>query len=206
MASAGQVCQSWKGSDRKPYLPVAVAGATVCVLAGSAGPVALAAAAVVTTIAALTARQFRFGGRAWDARLTIAIAVLIGAGAAVPALLRGELGVVPALVFLALIHAVDASAFIVGSGASSRWEGPIAGAASAAAIGLAVAALLVPPFRGLSPWILAGVAGLLAPCGVLIASTLVGRAEAPVPALRRLDALLVAGPVWLLAARLLLDL
>ena len=47
----------------------------------------------------------------------------------------------------------------------------------------------------------------LSNAGAIAASTLLGpRDEAPVPALRRLDAYLVAGPVWALLGQLLLDL
>jgi hypothetical protein len=218
LGAAGQSCRTWGAAERgrQPYRPIAVAGATVCALAGGAGPLAVVAAATVATVAAVTAQQLRFGGREWDARTTIAIAVLIGAGAATPAIAVDQLGLVPALVLLGLVHAVDASTFIVGSGAASRWEGPVAGAASAGAIGLAVAAVFVPPFRGASPWVLAAAVALLVPLGGMVGSTLLGPGRrrkgrerpvaGPVPALRRHDALFVAGPVWELLARLLLDL
>jgi hypothetical protein len=194
---------------------VAVVGAALCALAGGAGPLAVVAAAAAATVAAVTAQQLRFGGRSWDARTTIAIAVVIGAGAATPAIAVDQFGLVPAFVLLGLVHAVDASTFIVGSGAASRWEGPVAGAASAGAIGLAVAAIFVPPFRGASPWVLAAAVALLVPFGGVVGSALLGPGvrrkgrdrpvAVPVPALRRLDALLVVGPVWVLLARLLLD-
>lgn len=206
LAAAGQTVRSWKGRPARPYRPVAVAGASVCALAGSAGPLAVVAAAVVVGVAALTASQLRFGGRAWDARSTIAIAVLIGVAAATPAVVVDQLGTLPAVVLLLTVHVVDASTFIVGSGAGSRWEGPVAGLAAAGALSLAVAAVLVPPFRGAAPWVLGAVVALLAPVGTMAASTLLGRAEAPVPGLRRLDALLVVGPLWALLGRLLLDL
>ena len=207
LGAAGQATRSWRGAGRRPYRPVAVAGAVVCALAGSAGPLAVVAAAVVTAVAAVTAQQLRFGGRPWDARSTIAIAVLVGAGAAAPALVVGDLGVIPALVLLGTVHAVDAGTFVVGSGARRSWEGPVAGAASAAAVSLAVAAVFVPPFRGASPWVLGAAVAVLVPAGASAASTLLGpRDEAPVPALRRLDAYLVAGPVWALLGQLLLDL
>lgn len=208
LAAAGQTCASWRSKDAasRPYRPVAVVGATVCALAGSAGPLAVVAAAVFAAVAGFAASLLRWGRRDWDARTTIAIAVLVGVGAASPAIIRDQLGVVAALAFLALVHAVDASAFIVGSGASNRWEGPVAGAASAGAVGLMIAAVLVPPFRGASPWVLAATVALLAPAGVMAASALLGRDEAPVPGLRRLDAFVVTGPVWALLGRLLLDL
>lgn len=216
LGAAGQATRSWRGASRRPYRPVAVAGAAVCAVAGGAGPLAVVAAAAATAVAAVTAEQLRFGGTRWDARTTIAIAVTIGVAASTPALAVDQLGFVPALVLLGLVHAIDASAFIVGSGAASRWEGPVAGAASAGAIGLAVAAVFVPPFRGASPWVLAVVAAVLVPLGGVVGSALLAPRErtgkggrsrpVAVPALRRLDALLVAGPVWVLLGRLLLDL
>ena len=206
LAAAGQTCRSWRGRrGERPFRPVAVIGATICALAGSAGTLAVVAAAVCTAVAGLAASQLRWGRRDSDARATVAIAVLIGVGAASPAVIRDQLGVVAALAFLSWIHAIDASTFIVGSGAGNRWEGPIAGAAAAGAIGLAVAAVLVPPFRGISPWLLAAVAALLVPAGTVAGTALLGRDEAPVPGLRRLDAYLVVGPVWALLGRVLLD-
>lgn len=204
LGAAGQATRSWRRSGVRPYRPVAVGGATLAALAGSAGPLAVLAAAVVATVAAVTAQQLRFGGRDWDARSTAAIAVLVGVGAASPALVVDLLGLVPAVVLLATVHAVDASTFIVGSGARSKWEGPVAAAASAAALSVLVAAVFVPPFRGASPWVLGGLVAVLVPAGTMAATTLLGDRGVPVPVLRRLDAYLVAGPVWALAGRLLL--
>jgi hypothetical protein len=209
LGAAGQTCRTWRRSEeRRPYRPVAVGGAALCPLAAVAGPVAVTAAAVLVTVAALAASQLRWGRKDWDARLTISIAVLLGTGAASIVVARDRLGLVPALALLAWIHAVDASAFIVGSGAGAKWEGIVAGAASAGALGLAVAAVLVPPFRGLTPVVLAAIPAALVPVGTMVATSLLGprRDEAPVPALRRLDAFLVTGPVWVLVAALLLDL
>jgi hypothetical protein len=46
---------------------------------------------------------------------------------------------------------------------------------------------------------LLGVAALCCPVGQWIASAVLPRADAKVPALRRLDTLLLLGPVWLVA-------
>jgi hypothetical protein len=204
LAAAGQTCRTWRRETRRPFRPVAVGGAAVCALAGSAGPLSVVAAAFATSVAALAASQLRWGRRDSDARVTIAIAVLIGAGASAPALIRDQLGVVAAVAFVAWVHAVDASTFIVGSG-GRQWEGIVAGAASAGAIGLFIAAVFVPPFRGVSPWVLAAATAAFAPAGTIAASALVGRFNAPVPALRRVDAYLVLGPIWALAGCVLLD-
>lgn len=205
LGAGGQAARSWRRTSRRPYRPAAAGGAALCALAGSAGPGAVLAAAGVVVVAAVLAQVLRPGGRDWDARVTVAIAVLIGVGAATPAVMRDELGLAPTLVFVLAIHAVDASIFVVGSGAASRWEGPVAGAATAGVVGLGSAAVLVPPFRGVSPWVLAGAVAVLAPLGTYVATALLGRGEAQVPALRRLDAYLVAGPVWALLGHLLLD-
>jgi len=243
LAAAGQTCRSWRTSSTQPYMPVAVGGAVVCALAGAAGGVAVAAAVVATVVAAVAASQLRLGRQSWDAKATTAIALVVGVGAATPAVVRGHLGVVPAVVLLATLHVIDASTFIVGSGAASKWEGPVAGAAAALSSAIAVAAVLVPPFRGVAPWLLAITAAALVPAGAAVGSMLLAppspsapssspassspasssppsssavadqtprprarrRGEAPVPALRRLDAWLVAGPVWALVASVVLD-
>lgn len=233
LAAAGQATQSWRppvrgranrwrdsgrppgvGASHAGVTPtpvVAIGGAVLCALAGAAGAVAVLAAVAVTVVGALVVERLDTGRPEYrlfgaQTRTTLAIALVIGTAAATPALVRDELGAVPALVLLLTIHVVDASAFVVGSGASNKWEGPVAGAAAAAALGLAVAAAFVPPFRGVTPWLLAAVAAGLAPLGTAAATTLLGRGEAPVPALRRLDAWLLAGPVWAVVARLVLDL
>lgn len=204
LLAAGQACRSWRRQAGRPYRPVAVAGAALCAAAGAIGPGAVVGAAVLVAGAGVAAARLHIGGRDWDERVTVAIGVVVGCGAAAPSLIRDDLGPVPALVFLGLVHVVDASTFIVGSGAASRWEGPAAGVASAGAVGLAVAAMLVPPFRGISPWLLAALVALLVPAGGIVATALLGRPDAWAPVLRRIDCYLVAGPVWALGAHLLL--
>ena len=75
--------------------------------------------------------------------------------------------------------------------------------ALAAAVTLFVA-VLVPSFTGAGSFALGVVAGTLAPLGPLAASALLGDRSAPAPALRRLDSLLLMGPVWAWVAAALL--
>ena len=110
----------------------------------------------------------------------------------------------PTLVLLTLVGVYDASAYVVGAGATNLWEGPAAGIAFMAAVTLAVAAVFVPPFTGASPWLLGLVAAVCAPIGPIVASLLLGDRARPAQALRRLDSLLVLGPVWSAAALVLL--
>lgn len=210
LGAAGQACRSWRRRPHQPHRAVAVGGATAVALAGGIAPWAVALAAALAAAAAVAvplvlAPPGKARRRGSDPRTTAAIALMIGAGSSAPAVVRDQLGATAALVLLALVHVVDASTFIVGSGSRSPWEGWIAGGASAAAVGLAAAAVLVPPFRGPSPWLLALVVAVLVPVGSMAATALLGRPEARVPALRRIDSLLLAGPVWALVAGLVLD-
>jgi hypothetical protein len=133
---------------------------------------------------------------------TLLIAGLVGLAAAAPVLLRGRSshGAVVTLALCTYALVYDASAFLIGSDAGHAWEGPLAGLASIAAVTVAVAAILVPPFKGASPWLLGFVAALTAPIGPALATILLGDSGARVPALRRLDSLLVLGPIWALLA------
>jgi hypothetical protein len=105
---------------------------------------------------------------------------------------------------LMLVLVYDASAYLVGTGAASPWEGPAAGAAFILAITLAVAAVFVPPFRGVTPWVFGFLAAVLAPLGPYAGSALLPEPKSRAPGLRRLDSLLVLGPVWAVLALLVL--
>lgn len=187
----------------RPSAPVAGAGAALLVVAAAAGPVAVGVVAVVL-VGTVVAGVVVGGVTRVEPTVTLVAAGVIGLAAAAPVLLLQE-GLVPVLVLLTYAAVYDASAYVVGTGAGSAWEGPAAGAASIVAVTLGVAAVLVPPFRGASPWILGGIAIVLAPLGPYAASALMGNRRANVPALRRIDSLIVLAPVWCLAAALLLD-
>ncbi|MGH9155255.1 MAG: hypothetical protein ACRD1K_05275, partial [Acidimicrobiales bacterium] len=139
-----------------------------------------------------------------DPVLTGVIALLAGLAAAGPVLLRRD-GVAAAMVLLAYAAVYDTGAYVVGTGADHAWEGAVAGILSIGAVTLAVAAILVPPFRGASPWLLGGLAAVAAPAGPLVGSALLGDRRVAAPALRRLDSLLILGPLWALVAALVLE-
>ena len=206
MVAGGQVVRSWRRRPARPTGPVVLAGAAALPLAAAFGTTALGVVAGVVLAAAVIAPVVlprpRTAGRDNPA-LTLAFALGLGMAAASPIIAR-QRGLVPALVLLAFVGTYDASAFVVGAGASNVWEGPVAGAAFVGAVTLLVAAIFVPPFTGASPWILGAVAAVLAPVGPVVGSLLVGERAAPAQALRRLDSLLVAGPVWAAASLVLL--
>lgn len=193
MAGAGQAVGSWRRRPVRPWRPVAVIGALLLPLSALLGPAGPALVTVAVVTAAIAGR--RLLGQD-ELRLTMAIPLLVGIPAAGLVLVRSELGPTAALVLLVTLHLWDASTYVVGSGTANRWEGHLAAAATVAAASLLVAAVLVPPFRGVSPAVLGGAIALTAPLGPYAATALLGDRRRRAPALRRLDVLVAAVPVW----------
>ncbi len=194
-----QASTTWRRERARPLRQAAVAGG-VLPIAALAGPLAVGIAAALLGLVAVAA----LGLDRERVATTVAIGWSVGAATAAPVVVAGRWGAAVAGVLLFSGFVYDASAYIVGSGTMHRWEGVAAGVASVASLSLAVAAVLVPPFRGASPWILGGVAAVLLPLGPLAATTLLGHGGATIAALRRVDSLLLAGPVWAVTAALLL--
>ena len=193
--AAVQVTKAWMGRGERPVSWMAVAGAGALPLAAAGGVKTLNVVIIVTFVLVLLARvRTMTKAPSRDVALTMMIAVPIGLAAASPVLLRG-LGISPPLALLAFAAFHDVGAYLVGTGAAAWWEGPVAGSAAIVCVTLFVA-VLVPSFHGGSPFLLGLLALVLAPLGPLAASVILGDRDAPAPALRRLDSLLLLGPVW----------
>lgn len=206
LGAAGQATRAWRKESRRAFRPVAVIGAVVIVLAAGAGGVVMAIAVATVLGASFGAARLGVGGEEWDAALTALVAVAVGlAGGAVP-LARAELGLIPSLVLLMTVLVGEASWFLVGIEPRTRFDAVAGSTLAIAVFTLGVAAVLVPPFRGMSPWVLGGVAAVLVPVGPRYASVLLPRPGAVAPALRRLDAFMLCGPAWVVVATLMLDL
>ncbi len=198
--AALQACGSWRKRPRQPVIPLAAAGAALLPLTAAVSLSVMAGTVVALVIACLF---WRPDAQRSAPALTLIVALPIGLAAASPVLVR-RLGLVEVVVLLSLIGVYDASAFLVGTGATRRWEGPAAGIAFMFAVTLAAAAVFVPPFGGVSAWLLGALAAALAPLGPIAGLKLLGDAKARAPALKRLDSLLVLGPLWTAAAYWLL--
>lgn len=194
LAAAGQATATWR--RRRPYRPVAVLGAAVMPMVAVITP--LAVALWVLVVAGAAAAVPRLVRR--DAASTAAIATVIGTAAAAPVVVRDTVGLLPAVALFLFAHAHDAGAFLVGSGGKQRWEAPAAGVATVAAMTVFIAAVLVPPFRGASPWLVGLLALILTPLGPALATLVLGGRARPVPALRRLDVFVGFGPLFGAAA------
>lgn len=211
--AAAQVARSWKGHRGRAPVPQAAMATAAVMVAGSAfGIFSLVATAVVAAI----------GGAAWasmlitrrapkgatsgagipaataDIMLTLVCAIVPTVAAVGPVLLRGD-GLVASLVLVTSVGVYDAAAWIVGSGTRHHWTGPLSGMACIASVTVLVGAVF-PQFRGDSAWQLGALAIILTPLGAPIATLVLGSRRAKVPALRRLDSLVVVGPLWTLAA------
>jgi len=191
---AAQATRGWRSRPRAPFGPVAIAGAALLPLAAVVGGWAVAAAVTAVAVAAVAVRLASSPEVVplREPLLTLLVAVPVGLAAASPVLAR-HLGLVEPLVLLAMVSAYDAGSYLVGSGASAAWEGAAAGAVSLVPVTVAAAVALVPRFAA-APFVLGGIVAVLAPLGPPAATILIGDERAS--AVRRIDSLLFAGPVW----------
>ena len=220
--AAGSTMNTWagRGSSRAP---VAAGLAAAIVLAAIVGPIAsgaVAAAAAFVVVSMALVR--RVGARGHPGLIRRVLIVTFPAAAGAGFVLTRRQGFDEALVLGGMMVVYDSAAYLIGTDANNRWEGPIAGVVSVGVLSVLVAAVLAPPFTGSSPWILGGLAAVLLPLGPIVCRSLVGqarigreaqargsarspaparaqaaaRAPARVPALRRLDSLVLLGPAW----------
>jgi hypothetical protein len=197
----------WQRAQRglgNPVRVVAVLAAAAMPLAATGGGARLTGALAFATMAGFVGLLGISDDRPVVAQaMPFLAAVSMGLAAASPVLLH-RLGSGAALALLALIAAYDAGDFLVGTGAGTTWEGPAAGVAAVAVVGFSIYVLALPPLEEEGAMAAALLVGMLAPLGPPIASALVGDGRTPARFVRRLDSLLLAGPVVAFALAALL--
>lgn len=185
---------SWQRARRFLGAPVrvgATVGAAGLPLAASAGLDTLGAWIVAVALLLLVSSL----ASGLDEALHPLIGVLpIGLAAASPVLLA-HLGSAAAVALLVLVAAYDAGDFIVGTGAATAWEGPAAGVSAVAVLGFAAVVLAQPPLEEDGSAMLAVLVALLAPLGPPLGSVLIGDGAREARFVRRLDSLLLVGPL-----------
>lgn len=197
-AAALQVIDAWRTDHRGIDRWVAALGASTLPVVATTGAGALGGALLALVVAAVAAAI----GQSDRQRPLLAIAghtVLaagICGGSAAALVLLGDYEIGALVILLVYLMAYDASDYVVGSGASNGIEGPFAGVVFIVAFTMLFAVTEVPPFRGVDIWSFAFLAAVACPAGQILASAMLPRANAPAPALRRLDSLLVVAPVW----------
>jgi len=115
-----------------------------------------------------------------------------------------DLGWAPALMLLALAAGYDLGTHVWGGVGAGALAGRVVGVVTVLVGTLAFSAVhtvfeLEPFGPTLTVWVFGGLAATLLPLGPIVASLLLPTADAPAPALRRLDSLIVAAPLWLVA-------
>jgi hypothetical protein len=183
-----------------PTVAIAAGTAFVLPLTAIGGPgaalgvgIVLAAVAIVQLI--LTSGRLRFA-------LVVSFAGLAPAVAAASVVAARGQGLSEALTLLTAICLYDMASFLTGTGPRGGVAGALVGMVTVGVLAVFVAAVVEPPFTGRSPWVLLGLVAGLAPVGVFLAGRICpGRR---LPALRRLDSLILAGPAWVIGVGLLL--
>lgn len=128
---------------------------------------------------------------------SVVLGVLAPAIAAAAVVITVRVDLWAGLFLVLAVSLYDAGAFVFGAESTGRWEGPVCGVIGVLAVTFTVSTIKVPLFDRAEAWI-AGVA-LAAGCvlGQAAAAALLPDPASRAPALRRLDAYLVAGPAFL---------
>jgi hypothetical protein len=199
-AAAAQIIDAHRGNRISADRAVAAFGASGLAVAATLGTQALGAGYLLLVVAALAASlSTPEAGRLPLPRAghTVAAAGICG-GAAASLVLLAEYEIGALIILLVFVMVYDASDFIVGSGATNGFEGPVAGMIFIAATSAIAAEISAPPFNdhGGDIWSFSVLAMIACPAGQILASALLPKANAHAPALRRLDSMLVVAPAW----------
>ncbi|MFG0258707.1 MAG: hypothetical protein ACF8LK_00020, partial [Phycisphaerales bacterium JB041] len=200
--AAFQTTRAWSEVPRARDLPGwaptgAAIAAGVCVGAAGLGT-SLGGAALIVVPLVLVAAVMLSGRKPAAAGAAVIGAVL----AALPAMsvvlvARSEFWA--ALFLVAAVSFYDAGFFIGAAESSSRLEGPVTGAIGLLAVTFAASAFEAQPFDRATAWVAGAVLLLACPLGQMLTSAELPSPGADVPAMRRLDSYLVAGPLMIAA-------
>lgn len=201
--SALQITDAWIHQPRSVVLRTTAAlialGVTVSAMFGAKVLGGALIAAIAAALLSSLSQATRHRNAAASVALVLQASLPVGVvGASLVLVTRYEIGA--AVILLATALAFDVGDFLVGSGAGTLGEGPIAGAIMIALVGATAAILGAPPFHGALAWAFAGGAIVLCPLGQIVASSLLPDATTRASALRRLDSLLLLAPCWAIAA------
>jgi hypothetical protein len=204
--AAAQTARCWHKRRQRPNDAIAAGmaglmGAGALLGAGGAGLGILAGVIMAYVVATGDTRSPH--PAIVDAGWTIQCALPAGL-AAMSMVLLARLDQGSAIALLLLVSAYETGDFLIGSGARNPFEGPAAGASAIVVITFIISTLPISALDFGEAWLFGGLVVLLAPLGQLVASAVLPASKSPAPALRRLDSLLVAGPVWCFGVGLLL--
>ena len=178
---------------------VAIVTALLLPLSAIGGPTPFIVVALLVAVADGAILLLGERGRRPVVALVMLAAVLAPGIAAASVVLAVRQGSNEAVTLVAAVCLYDMASFIVGNGRTALGGifGVIAGWISVGVLAVLVTASMNPPYSGRKPLLLFGLIAVLAPAGVALTSLIVRGAR--LPALRRLDAFVIAGPAWVLA-------
>jgi len=199
--AAAQTSIAWRRRKERPHRMVAALMGGGLALGACFGPTGAGVAVLAGTGAAVFVASTDAASRAptlTDAGWTIRAALPVGL-AAMSMVLLTDLDQGSAIALLLLVSAYETGDYLIGSGSRNPYEGPLAGIAAITVVTFIVSSLSISAFDVGQAWIFGAAVAVLAPLGQLLASAVLPTAGAPASGLRRLDSLLLAGPVWWLA-------
>ncbi len=196
-----QAARCWQplGRPANHYIAAGIGGGIG--ISALAGAPAVGAAVLASVVAALAA-----GFGSTEARrtpffaigFTLQCGLFVGLAAAAPTLAyRVDIGAAAALIIFVSVY--EMGDYLVGSGSKNAMEGPLAGFTAIAVFAFALWVVTFVPFRENSLLAFGALAAGLCPVGQLMGSAILPRSDAKASAVRRLDSLLVLGPVWVVA-------
>jgi len=186
--AAAQTARAWRKGRRRerPLEALAAAGAVALPIAAALSTPLLGLALLGVVAACIVAAGPSVGAR------TLQCALWPGAAAA-SVVVSYRFEPLAAAALIASVSAYEVGDYLVGSGARNALEGPVAGAAAVLVVGSSAGLVAFGLPDGV---FMAVLAAALCPLGQLAASLVLPSARASASALRRLDSLLVLGPVW----------
>jgi hypothetical protein len=196
-----QAARCWQPLGRTPneYLAAAIGGGIG--FSAVAGPSAVGFAVLASVAAALVAAFMTADARAKPLSAigyTLQCGLFVGLAAASPTLAyRVDIGAAAALIIFVSVY--ETGDYLVGSGSKNAVEGPLAGVTAIAVFAFALWVVTFVPFKENSLLTFGAIAAGLCPIGQLFGSAILPRSDAKASGVRRLDSLLVLGPVWVVA-------
>jgi hypothetical protein len=197
-AAATHALRTWRarGHDVDPRLALLATAAVVVGAGFGSRPMGLAVIALAVVAVAVAARPSGGAGAVASRAgllLQVTLPTAVAGGAVV---LLADLEIWAAISLVVIASAYETGDFLIGSGAANSVEGPVAGSAAVVVTALAVAASGIA-FESVTTAMIFGVAvAPLAFAGQMLASAMLPHARAHAPALRRVDSLLLAAPLW----------
>lgn len=198
-AAASHALRTWRARGAPVDPRVALIGAAVVVVAAAVHPRAMGVAVLLLAVGAMGMAAKDAGA---DIRAVLGHTSLV-LQTALPAAVAGgcfvllvELELWAAISLVLLVSAYETGDFLIGSGSTNSFEGPLAGGVAVLVVTLVVAALGFPPFDVGEAFAFGLLVAPGAFAGQILASAMLPHARALAPALRRVDSLLLTAPLW----------